>query len=344
MDPGLHPEFASKPYSNALAQCLDHWGLKVEATTLLRDGLNHVFASETHQGTPIILRISNGKFRTANELMGELTWLDHLIANGCSVTTPVRSRDGALLETMSDDQGTFHISCFQRFGGESLRPQSDPRWNDTLLFNLGREMGRIARASDSLELPSENDRKQWYELDLAVFADEVPECYDQEVVAAMKEFTREMIAKPRNPGAYGLIQCDLHSGNFMVEGDALLVIDFDLGCHGWRLMDFAILVFTHYYFPSLLVPDASPRRAGEVLKLLVSGYRLEYEMLSEDLELMGDLMKLRQILLYKLFRPDVEYWQLANSHPSPSIGESMDWIERQWREGRDLEIPLDAIH
>lgn len=50
MDAGRRAEFASKPYSNALAQCLDHWGLKVEATTLLRDGLNHVFASETHQG------------------------------------------------------------------------------------------------------------------------------------------------------------------------------------------------------------------------------------------------------------------------------------------------------
>ncbi|WP_417383440.1 phosphotransferase enzyme family protein [Gimesia sp.] len=340
MKPNHLPVSDSVPYFNALAQCVDHWGLVPEKTVLVRDGVNHVFATEFVDGAPVIIRISDGVVRDRDELLGELLWLEHLIQHGCTVTTPVPSRRGELLETIGLDEGAMHVCCFKRFGGRQLDPTNTAEWNDELFLKLGRALGRIHRASDQLQLPVDRDRRPWYEIKLGQFPDPLPEIFNPVVVDAMREFTDDCRSRPTVPRHYGLVHRDFHAGNFLVEEGKVQVIDFDLGCYGWRAMDLAVLLFIYYYYPSLQVPGACAETAGHVLAKLVEGYREEYTIDREQLETVADMIMLNTVSNYFLMLPDPEHWQTAMGNPHPHVRKSLAWIEQLWLNGQKLYVDL----
>lgn len=332
----------SSPYHRALEQCVDHWGLVPEKTELIRDGINHVFATEFVNGDPVIIRIGDGAFHERGEIMGELLWLDHLIRHGCTVTTPIPSRSGELLETIELDEGTMHVCCFKRFGGRNLNPATDPEWNDELFLKLGQEIGRIHRASDELQLPAKYDRRPWHESKLDHFPDPLPEVFNPQVVDAMRTFIDELRDRPTTPRHYGLVHQDFHKGNFLVEDGQVQVIDFDLGCYGWRMMDLGVLLHVSYYNPSLKVPNAS-KLAGHVLAMMVKGYRDEYTLDREQLEMVGDMILLHTILHYNIMTPAVEHWQIVLGNPQTPVTESLAWIEQLWLNGHKLQVDLSEI-
>jgi Ser/Thr protein kinase RdoA (MazF antagonist) len=102
-------------------------------------------------------------------------------------------------------------------------------------------------------------------------------------------------------------------------------------------------LFAHYYFPSLRVPGSSPQLAGEVLAALTRGYREEHALDDEQFAMIGDLLKLRQILIYVTSMPAIEHWQTAMGHPQPTVAESMRWIEDLWLSGPELEVDLSWL-
>ncbi|MEM8607864.1 MAG: phosphotransferase [Myxococcota bacterium] len=333
----------SVSYQEALERCVAHWDLVPERTRLVRDGGNHVFASEETDGRPVIVRVSDGTAHTRNEIEGELIWLDHLRSNGCTVSTPIRSRNGELVETSELDSGTFHASCFIRFGGKQVDPKSDPEWDTPLLEALGREIGRVHRVSDTLALPRDHDRKPWYQgIGFRVPTRTSPGL-DPKVCDAMGSFLDDVRRRPTKPRHYGLIHADLHAGNFLYEDGVIELIDFDLGSYGWRVMDFVSLLFIHYYFPSRRIPDASPEQARNALAAMVRGYRRTYTLDREQLESLNDLIKLRSILNYLVMAPSPEHWQIALGDPTPSVRESTEWIERHWVDGQSFDIDVRGI-
>lgn len=342
MDPNHVPAIDSSPYHTALTECVDHWGLVPGKTELVRDGINHVFGTESQAGAPVIIRISDGATRSRGELLGELRWLDHLITHSCTVTTPIASRRGELLETIDLDGNTMHVCCFKRFGGRELHPATDAEWNDELFFNLGREIGRIHRVSDQLQLPPDEDRLPWYESKLTRIPNPLPEDFNPRVAEAMRAFLAELRGRPTLPGQFGLVHRDLHSGNFLYEEGKVEIIDFDLGCYGWRTMDFAVLLFSHYYYPSLRVPNAT-KLAGHVLATMVRGYREEYTIDREQLETIGDMILLHTILNYFVMVPAMEHWQIAMGDPQPPVTESLAWIEKTWLDGPKLDVDLSHL-
>lgn len=343
MDPNHLPVGESSPYHDALARCVDHWGLVPEKTELVRDGVNHVFATELEDGGPVIIRIGDGALRPRGEVLGELLWLDHLIRHGCTVTTPLPSRGGELLETIELDSGLMHVCCFERFAGRQLDPAVDSEWNDDLFLKLGREIGRIHRASDELTLPADRDRRPWFESKLMQLPDPPTGGFNPQVADAMREFMAELRGRPTLPRHYGLVHRDLHAGNFLVENGKVEIIDFDLGCYGWRTLDLAVLLFGHYYYPSLRVPHATSELAGHVLATLVRGYRDEYALDREQLDTIGDMILLHTILNYVVMVPSVEHWQTALGDPRPSVRQSLEWVEHLWLAGRDLRVDLSQL-
>ncbi len=340
MDPNHLPADDSSPYHEALAQCEQHWGLVPEKTELIRDGVNHVFGTESVDGEPVIIRVSDGAIRRRGEVLAELVWLEHLIRHGCTVTTPIPSRRGELLETIDLEDGTLHVCCFKRFMGRQINPATDAAWNDELFLKLGREIGRIHRASDTVEFPTGEDRKPWYAAALMQFPDPLPDGFNLRVVELMREFIGELRARPTPPGQYGLVHRDVHAGNFFVEEGEVEIIDFDLGCYGWRTMDFAGLLFAHYYYPSLRMPQASPELAGEALAGVVRGYREEYGLDRDQLETVGDMILLHTILCYIVMVPAKEHWQIAMGNPVHTVNEGIAWIERIWLNSRALHVDL----
>jgi Ser/Thr protein kinase RdoA (MazF antagonist) len=343
VDPNHLPASDSSRYHRALSRCIDHWGLVPEKTELIRDGINHVFGAVSVAGAPVIIRISDGAIRPPGELLGELRWLDHLIRHGCTVTTPIPSRRGELLETIDVDEDTMHVCCFKRFAGRELHPATDAQWNDSLFLKLGGEIGRIHRASDELRLPDDQNRKPWYDGEFMKLPDPLSSGFNQRVIEAMRAFLNELRRRPTPRRQYGLVHRDLHAGNFLVEKGKVEIIDFDLGCYGWRTMDFAVLLFSHYYYPSLRVPSASRELAGHVLAMVVQGYLEEYRLDHEQLDTVGDMILLHTILNYIVMVPAVDHWQIALGDPQPTVQESLAWIERLWLDGQDLRVDLSQL-
>lgn len=343
MNPNDLPRDDASPFHAALEQSFAHWNLVPEKTSLIRDGVNHVFATESASGEPVIIRISDGAVRCRDEVLGELIWLSYLNQHGCTVTTPIPAQSGALLETITASETLLHVSCFERFGGRELNPNTDTEWNEDLLVKLGREIGRVHRVSDELKLPAEHDRLHWHQINLGQFPEPLPDIFHPEVVEAMRVFTDDWISRPTTSPAYGLVHRDLHAGNFLVEDGRVELIDFDLGCYGWRMMDLAVLLFVHYFYPSLKVPGAGPDLVSQVLAQLVRGYREEYTLAREQLETMGDMIMLNTMNNYFLMKPQQEHWQTAMGNPQPPISESLDWIERLWLSGETLRVDLSKI-
>jgi hypothetical protein len=108
-------------------------------------------------------------------------------------------------------------------------------------------------------------------------------------------------------------------------------------------MDFAVLLFSHYYYPSLRVPDAGPELIGHVLAQLVCGYREEYTLGREQLESVADMILLHTILNYLVMVPAMEHWEIALGHPQPPITASLAWIEQLWLDGHDLSVDLSQL-
>lgn len=333
----------STAYHQALALASEHWALRSEQTSLIRDGVNHVYGSVTMAGEPMIVRISDGDHHALNDIEAELIWLDYLIANGCVVTTPVRSQQGLLVESVEIDAGLFHVSCFMRFGGEQLDPRSSPLWNEDFLFRLGRIIGRLHRLTDEFQLPPDKDRMPWWETELHNFPKPLPTEFNIEVIDRMQVFLDQLIAKPRPDRHFGLIHHDIHSGNILIEDGEIQLIDFDLACYGWRMTDFAVLLYNHYYFPSLCVPDASVAKASQALRQLARGYREEYILDDAQLEMIPTLMLLRETLLYNILRPNIDHWQIAFGNPTFSAAQSLHIIEQRWLMGTKLEIDLGQV-
>ena len=121
------------------------------------------------------------------------------------------------------------------------------------------------------------------------------------------------------------------------------VIDFDLGCYGWRTVDFAVLLFGHYYYPSYRVPHASAELAGHVLAKLVQGYRDEYSLDREQLDTVVDMILLHSILNYTVMVPAVDHWQRALGDPHPTVTDSLAWIEQLWLGGDEIELDLSQL-
>ena len=343
MDTNHFPVADSEPYHGALAQAIDHWGLSTESTVLLRDGVNHVFSAVTAAGVRVIVRIGDGAARQRGEVEGELLWLAHLIENGCVVCEPIPSRRGALLESMEVSAGSYHVCCFRYLKGRHLDPATDPEWNNALLHRLGRAIGKMHRVSDQFHLPPEHDRRPWYDCNLSQIPNPLPPGFDPRLEEPMQEFLKSMRHRETESYSYGLVHRDLHAGNLLVEQGEMKIIDFDLGCYGWRVMDFAVLLFSQYLLPSLRIPSASPRTMAKVLGTVVRGYREEYEIDAKSFEVLNDILRIRDIIFYVVASPAVEHWQVAMGNPRPTVAESLEWIRERWLRGEGYQVDLSYI-
>lgn len=194
-----------------------------------------------------ILRISplNEDINLDN-MRSVLDWMRFLSTRGTSVTRPVPSQRGCMVEQLEDDGQCYILTVFEKARGILAEELSIDQWDGTLFTNLGRTVGRIHTISREY-LPREGliRRPEWDQLDDCYYCNAV---LDQSfpMIQPMRERVRQAVqALPRYPGAYGLIHGDLHCANFFVDiaNNNITLFDFDDCCYGWYAMDIAMSVF-----------------------------------------------------------------------------------------------------
>lgn len=268
------------------------WGYDATDLRLISQVENFIYECGTAPAS-FILRITHEQHRSAQLVHAELEWMAYLASRGVSVAPPIRSSSGTLVETVFTDAAAFHVSAFALVPGREIAP-ADPAWNAELFARWGALVGRMHRVTNGFVPQSGARRPQWHTDDTIVVAPSLLPDGDP----ARRELDRLMAwmhTLPKPAQQFGLIHADVHSGNFLVDGDALHLFDFDDCCYHWFMYDIAVVIW--HSIPRRAGRDERTQRANALLRPFLAGYAAEYPLDPAWVALIPEFLRLRDVLL-----------------------------------------------
>lgn len=163
----------------------------------------------------------------------KISFVAYLRDGGVNVPDLVRSRNNNLVETVNVDNQHYAITRMVKAPGHTISFEDD--WGPAFWERWGRTIGHIHRLSQAYEAGS--SIITWEE-EHAFFANLGKD--DPEVTDKWLALAEQLNALPRPTDAYGLIHNDAHVFNFLIDGDNVTILDFDVCAWHWFVLDIAI--------------------------------------------------------------------------------------------------------
>jgi Ser/Thr protein kinase RdoA (MazF antagonist) len=310
---------------NHAVQC---YGLKTAQLESLPGGhFNHVYGF-TREGIDYVLRITppNDEIDLhATEAI--LDWMSFLSTHAASITRPLLSRNGKLIELIEQDDGFYIVVAFERAEGALAEQLPLDQWSDGLFQNIGRAVGKMhALAGEYVPSAGLVRRPEW-DQGGNLFNEKADP--SQVLIEEKKERLREHIQTlPKDKVGYGLIHTDLHFGNIYIHtGDnTITIFDFDDCCYGWFVMDIAVSLFDIM----VLFPGADKETfAARFLDNYLKGYRIEKPFSTFWINQLPYFLKLLEIGVYTMVYP----YYAANDYD--------EWIGKFMADNRKERIEND---
>lgn len=196
-------------------------GRWVDADTLVRCGpaSSNIVAGVTAGERMYYLRFNHESERTAGYYAAEMAFVERLAARGAPVARPVRSKAGALVETVPTEMGLFHAVLLEAVPGEDLEL---PDMDEPSLRAWGRAMAGLHIAAEGYE---GRGRPDWRE-HLAFARTTIPAA---EGAAHGELAVVEGALGALRPDAsrVGLIHFDMEADNMRWQDGAPGIFDFD---------------------------------------------------------------------------------------------------------------------
>lgn len=226
-------------------QALVHWGMEGAKYELIAARENAVFRIDHATGC-MALRLHRQGYRTEAELHSELMWMQFISEHGIKVPEPIPNVAGDVLIQIDDMQ----VDVLSWLPGMTLTSAMETRdmQGRVLLFRtLGQEMARFHEISDAWSYPNEFEREAWDKDGLLGESPLWDRFWDNPYLSkedrhALKNFrlvAGTELERCKGELDYGLIHADLVSGNVIVSGQTLKLIDFDDGGFGFRVFEVA---------------------------------------------------------------------------------------------------------
>ncbi|MEL6349768.1 MAG: phosphotransferase [Myxococcota bacterium] len=270
-----------------------------------------------------ILKITHTARRSADYLMGEVEFIEHLAQRGMALPRPIAFSSGAYVESIPDDAGGFFLAY--RFEEGQGQPTTFADWDEAFIEEWGAVSGQINQLGRDFS-PSrpEHMRVQWFadpllELDRHFPADQ------QDAAARGLALIRRLRDLPRDPRHYGMTHGDLHQHNFFKGDDGRLVpFDFDDCEVAFDENDIAIPLF----YAVSAVPDAqgAPTRSAFAeffLVHFVRGFLTTCPLTRAQLNRIPDLLMLRNVILMAVI-----YGNDFSEPERPRVAESLRRFHR----------------
>jgi len=245
----------------AANRALSTYGIEPISISLLTHLYNTTFAVTGQDGTRYVLRIhrSHGNpihpVPTQAMIESELWWLERLRTDlDISVSAPVRTPEGAGVVGVAVEGMPEERLCvlFRWLDGRFLHHRLMPAH----LERVGRLTGRLHDHSAGLSVPSGFGRQrvdeaagETEEATVRLFADHWS-AEGAEVIGSM--FARAHRVQEelgRGPEVFGLVHGDIHQENYLFDGEAVRLIDFDDSGWGYYLYDLAVTVHEIDFLP-----------------------------------------------------------------------------------------------
>lgn len=206
--------------------------------SLYNRGVNDVYLLSTSRGR-FALRISRVNWRSREAIVEELDALHYLRRNGVDVALPVSRRDGDFITDVTLPEGRRSAVVFHWINGVELK-YSDPEHS----LHCGRLVARMHAATNYL--PPCQTRKR---LDLECLLTEplstlrprleyIPE-HIRRLDALVTRIEQRIDTATVANLDWGFCHGDVCANNARIEGNKVVLFDFDICGLGWRALDLA---------------------------------------------------------------------------------------------------------
>ncbi len=281
------------------------------------DGFESFIYKFFRENTPFILRISHSLHHPPERTQGEMDFLHYLACHGLAVPQPQPSLNGNLVEVISvpptpelPEPSYFSGVVFDFApGGPPVR--SD--WTPELFLEMGRYLGRLhALSRHYVPTRPEYRRHFWYE-DEEDYARRYLPPDETIIIEKFEKLVRDLKNLPRDPDVFGLIHIDFHGLNFYidrVDGKIKITLfDFDDCCYAPYVYDIAMALF--YVVPHRCENPEDLKNAQTFYNYFLKGYREHFPIQADQLKLVPDFLKLREMDLYMIIHRSRDLDQLG---------------------------------
>lgn len=209
----------------------------IECVPFLRAVSNtYLLSSRTRR---LALKVYPPNWRSHDAILGELRTLLHLQENGADVVVPIRRRDRTFITDINAPEGLRRAVLFQWINGRA------PAYTDSeQARRYGGALAKMHRAASELRLNTERpvmDSSYLLTGPLKRIASRLKGRPELSVrLNALGERTSVSLDCAQSSlRDWGLCHGDLHAGNARIDGDRVILFDFDHCGSGWRLVDLA---------------------------------------------------------------------------------------------------------
>jgi len=230
-----------------------------------------------------IIRVAFLPDRNREDFLAELEYVRYLAEHGASVANIIASRDGNLLEELTQDGHTFFVCLFERAKGKML-VENGYRYREGVPiteyhYNCGKVLGKMHQLSK--EYTPVHRRQEYFDKTNSEYITElIPgkyACLKKKLLQILKDLE----GLDRGRASYGMIHNDYSDGNYNIDFDTgqITVYDFDDACFGWYMQELANLwVHLEGWVRGERSAHKRRQRMGEYFAAILEGYRSETEL------------------------------------------------------------------
>jgi len=253
-------------------------------------GLNDTYMVET-KGGALFLRVYRFGGHTVEAIRSELAVLQHLAAEGVTVSTPIARTDGGTLTSLDCPEGERWAVLFTAAPGREI---SQDAYTEELAVRYGAGVASIHGAADTF--PEQLNRPP---LDLASLLDDPlsrivqalshrrdAKTYIQGLGSRLKHSVESM-----SDLSMGLCHGDLHGQNTCEMDGTFTFFDFD--CCGWGYRSYDLAVFPWVF----ALGGKEPARIEAMGRAYLTGYSAEAAVAPADVAAIPAFVAIRQIWL-----------------------------------------------
>lgn len=257
----------------------DKYGLSASThARVLRTGINHsYFISD--QGKKYVFRVYSYQWRTENEILEEITFLNLLAENHISVSYPLPDISGTFIQTIEAPEGLRYAALFSYAEGDKIRNLTDAH-----CYSIGSLIAQIHKLSanrtvNRITYDAHTLTRLPYQYAKEHFNEALPEMKyiklaGDYAASVLDQLTPEQLR-------YGTVHLDIWYDNMNIAPDGKITLfDFDFCGNGWLLLDVAYTITQLFHTE----PDKEKFKAKQ--ESFFSGYKAVTPMDSAEKQLL----------------------------------------------------------
>ncbi len=264
---------------------------------------SNIVCRVTEGGQTYYLRFNHESERTAEYYAAEMAFVEHIAARGVRVACSVRSKAGALVESVSTEMGLFHAVLLEAMHGEGMELMD---MDEPPMRAWGWAMAGLHLAAEGYE---GRGRPDW--LDHLAFAKCMIPPAEDAAHAEMAFVEHALGGLCSDSSRFGLIHFDMEADNMRWQDGVPGIFDFD-DCARYPFAADVAYALRDLYEDKIERIDLTDTR----LRAFVEGYRSRRPLPEDELRLLPLFMRAHNL-----------YWF---ARPQRSVADGRAPGEEQW--------------